>query len=61
MKNKILKTTMFIIGIVFLISACCLDSENWILFLIVMVLSGSILYLFLRINEKYFLKMLDKY
>lgn len=36
-KNKILKATAWIMGILFLVSACALDSDSWIPHIVCMV------------------------
>lgn len=56
MKNVILKTIMSIIGIIFIVSACLLDSENSIPFF-VMIFCMGILILFLYANN--FFKGID--
>ncbi len=51
MKNKILKFVMTTSMFVFAFSACCLDSKNYIPFIISMLISGSIIMLFLKANN----------
>ncbi len=51
MRKIVLKVVMSLIGFIFLFSACCLDSKKWFLFLIICILSGSLLYLFAYANN----------
>lgn len=52
MKNKILKTTAAIMGILFLVSGCALDSISWIPFVVCGV-SGAWLALFAYANNMF--------
>lgn len=49
-KRIILKGFTYLMGIIFLFSICCLDSENFYIPLITMIISGAWLYFIAWIN-----------
>lgn len=51
-KNFVIKTISIIAFITFFISACCLDSDNIKIPLILMGISGTWLFLFIKANEE---------
>lgn len=51
MKNFLLKGITYLSIILWSISSCCMDSENFIFFLLVMALCVTWLFLFLVANE----------
>lgn len=51
MKNFLLKGVTYLSIILWSVSGCCMDSENFIFFLLIMALCVTWLFLFLVANE----------